>query len=409
MTQSPVKQQLTSLLTERGEEVKHWLRTGFALTPPSFYSSVDIRHSGHKLVPVDTNLFPAGFNQLSEPSRTEASVRIQAFFARQEVAIKRVLIIPENHTRNLGYLDNLQALKRLIEGAGYEVQLGRLDLEAGNPLRLEDSSGGELVQYALCKDGNHLACCNGFVPDAIVVNNDMTSGSPDQLRGITQLVVPAIGQGWYRRKKSIHFDAYADVAQQFARDFNLDSWLIAALHHRCGHVDFKERKGVECVALGVDKVLRQVAEKYRAYGISETPYAYVKADAGTYGMGIMVVRSGEEVIEMNKKSRNKMQVIKEGVQSTEVIIQEGVPTVDVVEGAIAEPMLYLIDGHPVGGAYRVNDERDSYSNLNAAGMRFVPMCTEESKECMRRSPIALISQLATLAAAREEYGEEYSI
>lgn len=409
MTDSPVKTALYTLLDERGDEVRARLRTAFAISPPSFYSSVDIRHSGHKLVPVDTNLFPAGFNHLSAPSQAEAIKHIQGFLARQAVPIKRALIIPENHTRNLGYLDNLQALKSLIERAGCEVQLGRLDLEKGQPLTLQDSQGGELIQYSLCKEGNILTCGNGFVPELIVVNNDMTSGSPDALKGVTQLVVPAVGQGWYRRKKSIHFDAYADVAHQFARDFDLDPWLICALHHRCGHVSFKERKGVECVALGVDKLLRQVAQKYREYGIDETPYAYIKADAGTYGMGIMMVRSGEEVIEMNKKNRNKMNVIKEGVHSTEVIIQEGVPTIDEVQGASAEPMVYLIDGHSVGGAYRTNEQRDGYNNLNAAGMRFVPMCVEASAECMTRSPIALISQLATLAAAREEYGEEYSI
>ncbi len=229
------------------------------------------------------------------------------------------------------------------------------------------------------------------------------------LKGITQLIVPAIGQGWYRRKKSIHFDAYADVAHRFAQQFNLDPWLIAAQHHRCGLVNFKDRKGIECVALGVDKVLRLIADKYAQYGIEEEPYVFVKADSGTYGMGIMIVRSGDEVIEMNKKSRNKMNAIKEGVQTTEVIIQEGVPTIDLIEDAQAEPMVYLINGHPVGGAHRVNGERDAYNNLNAKGMRFVPMCQDASKECMSRSPIALISQLATLAAAREEYGEEYSI
>jgi glutamate--cysteine ligase len=404
---SPVRAALYALLETRADDVKAWLRDGFAQTPPCFYSSVDVRHSGQKLVPVDTNLFPAGFNHLSAPSQTEAIAHIQGFIARQKGAIQRVLIIPENHTRNLGYLSNLQALKSLFERAGFEAQIGRLD--ATETLTLEDAEGRALLQHPLQKDGNCLCTTDGFKPDMIVVNNDLTSGSPEILKGITQLIVPAIGQGWYRRKKSIHFDAYAQVARQFAAAFNLDQWLIAAEHHKCGRVNFKERQGIECVALGVDKLLRKVAEKYAQYGIDETPYAFIKADSGTYGMGIMIVRSGDEVIEMNKKSRNKMNTTKEGAQTSEVIIQEGVPTIDEVDGGMAEPMVYLIDGHPVGGAYRVNAQRDAYNNLNAAGMHFVPMCVDASQECMSRSPIALISQLATLAAAREEYGEEYSI
>ncbi len=404
---SPVREALYALLNERADEVKTWLREGFTRTPPCFYSSVDVRHSGHKLVPVDTNLFPAGFNHLSAPSKAEAIGHIKSFMARQNTPIHRVLIIPENHTRNLGYLSNLQALKNLFERAGCETQIGRLD--ADETLTLQDAEGLELLQYPLQKDGNCLCTSSGFKPDMIVVNNDLTSGSPEPLRGVTQLIVPAIGQGWYRRKKSIHFDAYAEVARQFSAAFDLDPWLIAAEHHKCGRVNFKERQGIECVALGVDKLLRQVAEKYAQYGIDETPYAFIKADSGTYGMGIMIVRSGDEVIEMNKKSRNKMNAIKEGVQTTEVIIQEGVPTIDEVDGGMAEPMVYLIDGHPVGGAYRVNEQRDAYNNLNATGMHFVPMCVDAATECMSRSPIALISQLATLAAAREEYGENYSI
>ena len=33
---------------------------------PAFYGSVDLRNAGYKLAPVDMNLFPGGFNNLSE-------------------------------------------------------------------------------------------------------------------------------------------------------------------------------------------------------------------------------------------------------------------------------------------------------------------------------------------------------
>jgi hypothetical protein len=77
-------------------------------------------------------------------------------------------------------------------------------------------------------------------------------------------------------------------------------------------------------------------------------------------------------------------------------------------------MLYLIDGHAVGGAYRVNDQRDTTTNLNAAGMRFVRMCDEDEMKGMivpncHFGALGLIAELASLAAPREEYGENYSI
>ena len=107
-------------------------------------------------------------------------------------------------------------------------------------------------------------------------------------------------------------------------------------------VNFGEKQGLECVAMGVEKVLHKIRTHYARYGITSEPYVYVKSDSGTYGMGIMTVKSGDEMLEINKKIRNKMNAIKEGVQSTEVIIQEGVPTADAVEGSPAEPMLYLV-------------------------------------------------------------------
>ncbi len=133
-------------------------------------------------------------------------------------------------------------------------------------------------------------------------------------------------------------------------------------------------------------------------------------------MGIMTVRSGDEVYEINKKIRNKMNVIKEGVHSSEVIIQEGVPTIDRVEDGPAEPMIYLVDAFAVGGAYRVNATRDAQNNLNATGMRFVGMCDEQEsmpehvavREC-KFGALGLVGALASLAARREEYGEQYSI
>ena len=36
---------------------------------PPFYCSVDLRNAGYKLAPVDTNLFPAGFNNLNPTLR----------------------------------------------------------------------------------------------------------------------------------------------------------------------------------------------------------------------------------------------------------------------------------------------------------------------------------------------------
>ena len=407
-----ILEELRQLALSRGEEIRTWMDARRQEAGAPFYSSVDVRHAGFKLSPVDTNLFPAGFNQLSHAARERAAERIRSRLTRYQ-PVTRVLVIPENHTRNTGYIDNLAALRDVLQLAGCSVEIGSL-LATDAPIEVTTSKGEVIREMPLSREGSLLKVADGFCPQLIVLNNDLTSGLPEVLRGVAQPIAPRPTQGWYRRRKSIHFDAYDKLAKEFAMAFDIDPWTISAEFHKCGHVDFGEKQGLDCVAMGVEKVLHKIRNRYAHYGITDEPYVYVKSDSGTYGMGIMTVRSGDEVIEINKKLRNKMNVIKEGVQSTEVIIQEGVPTVDLVEGAPAEPMLYLIDGHAVGGAYRVNDQRDAQNNLNATGMRFVGMCDEgeqsgASVPSCQFGALGLIAELASLAAPREEYGEGFSI
>lgn len=411
---TPVLDQLRDLIATRGDEITAWMDARRMESGAPFYSSVDLRHAGFKLAPVDTNLFPAGFNKLSAAARARASHFAKARLGRCSQPITRLLVIPENHTRNQGYIDNLAALKSVLEGAGAEVVIGSLAAQAGAPIEVTASDGTVLEQLPLLRHGSSLSAEGGFTPQMIILNNDLTSGLPEVLRGVAQPIAPRPSQGWHRRRKSIHFDAYDKLAREFADAFQIDPWLISSESHKCGRVNFGEKQGLECVAMGVEKVLHKVRAHYAKYGITDTPYVYVKSDAGTYGMGIMTVESGEEMLEINKKIRNKMNVIKEGVQSTEVVIQEGIPTRDVIDGAPAEPMMYLLDSHAVGGAYRINRSRDALGNLNATGMEFVGMCDEGEKgnvamPSCQFGALGLIAELASLAAPREEYGEGYSI
>lgn len=399
---------LDDLIQNRNPEIEDWLHAKRNQHVPHFYTSVDLRHSGAKLAPVDTNLFPAGFNNISPAARSRATRLMHDRLG----GAKRVLIVPENHTRNLYYLENLAILASLVEHAGAEVQIG--NLAATETLTLESVSGKQVIEHPLARKGKVLSTVGGFTPDMVLLNNDCTSGAPEILEGLSQPVQPPVKMGWYNRRKTEHFRAYEEITQEFATAFGFDPWLIGATFHRCGVVNFEQRTGIECVALGVDKVLHAVRRKYQEHGIKEEPYVYVKADSGTYGMGVMTVRSSEELMEINKKTRNKMGGLKEGTRNTEVIIQEGIPTIDTAQGAIAEPMIYLVDGVPVGGAYRVNDTRDALTNLNAPGMRFLGMCDEgecgdEVKESVETPKcnfgvFGLISALAALAAGREVYG-----
>jgi glutamate--cysteine ligase len=180
------------------------------------------------------------------------------------------------------------------------------------------------------------------------------------------------------RRKTNHFQAYEEVAKKFAKLLGMDPWLINPMYTQCGEVNFSEGAGIECVKSNADALLSKIRRKYKEYGINEKPFVIVKADNGTYGMGIMTVRDVKELDEINRRTRNKMSVVKDGQGVTEVIIQEGVPTYERMNDSVAEPVVYMMDRYVVGGFYRVHAERGIDENLNAPGARFVPLAFAES-------------------------------
>ncbi|HHB92201.1 MAG TPA: glutamate--cysteine ligase, partial [Thioploca sp.] len=52
-------------LLSKQAEIEYWLRNQWQNIQIPFYASVDLRNAGFKLAPIDTNLFPAGFNNLN--------------------------------------------------------------------------------------------------------------------------------------------------------------------------------------------------------------------------------------------------------------------------------------------------------------------------------------------------------
>lgn len=402
---------LKKLYDNHCDDVEGWLASKRAEAAPFFYSSVDLRHSGLRLAPVDTNLFPAGFNNISPAAFNRTVKNIKHFIAEHYPQTNKIVIIPENHTRNLPYFDNLATLLNLFNNAGVEVKIGSLVAPAGEILEFTSANGVCITQYPITKHHDTLILEDGFTPELIIMNNDMTSGVPEILHNITQPIIPSTRMGWYQRRKSVHFKEYKKLATDFGLTFDIDSWLISAESKHCGMVNFKDSSSLDCLATSIDNIIAIAKIKHAEYGVLQDPYIYVKADSGTYGMGIMTVNSGSEILELNKKERNKMLTIKEGAVVSEVIIQEGIATIDKVDDSPAEPMVYLIDGIPIGGMYRVNNSRDEFGNLNAAGMRFTGMCDESEDDCGRWKKIAncnfrshgIIASIAALAAAREQY------
>jgi len=401
--------------------IEHWFRTQWLEYAAPFYASVDLRNAGFKLAPVDTNLFPGGFNNLNPEFLSLCVQAAQVAIEKVCPEARRLLIIPENHTRNTYYLRNVYALVHIMKAAGLDVRVGSISPEITQITRLETHDGQALVLEPVVREKNRIVLkasqldgvpYEAFDSCAILLNNDLSAGVPAILNGIEQNLIPPLHAGWATRRKSQHFAAYDRVVNEFSKVLGIDGWLINPYFDTCDRIDFHARIGEECLASKVEGLLDKIRTKYTEYGITQEPFVIVKADAGTYGMGIMTVKSPDDVRDLNRKTRNKMSVIKEGQTVSEVILQEGVYTFESINEAVAEPVVYMMDHFVIGGFYRVHTERAVDENLNAPGMQFIPLAFEKPctlPDCAgapdappnRFYAYGVVARLALLAAAIE--------
>jgi glutamate--cysteine ligase len=401
---------LEQQLLAQSIRIEHWFRGQWQDHAPPFYGSVDLRNSVYKLAPVDTNLFPGGFNNLNPDFH---ALCVQAAMTAVEKVCpdaRDALLIPENHTRNPFYLQNVATIARILRHAGMNVRIGSLLPDLAEPMTVDLPDGKKLKLEPLKRNGNRLGV-EGFDPCVVLLNNDLSAGIPDILRGVEQPLFPPPHAGWAVRRKSNHFAAYDDVAKDFAQHIGIDPWVINPYFEMCGKIKFQTHEGEECLAGYVSEMLDDIRAKYKEYGIADDPFVIVKADAGTYGMGIMTVKDASEVVGLNRKQRNKMAVVKEGMEVHEVLVQEGVYTFETVRDAVAEPVVYMIDRFVVGGFYRLNTQRGKDQNLNAPGMQFEQLafaepCSSPDPDDPNCAPnrfyaYGVIARLALLAASVE--------
>jgi len=375
--QGPINE-LEQRILDSMPAIERWFRLEWMEHTPPFYSSVDIRNAGFKLAPVDTNLYPGGWNNLTPEMLPLAVQAAMAAIEKICPEARNLLLIPENHTRNTFYLSNVAQLRRIFNMAGLNVRIGSINPEIKKPTVFDLPSGDSVTLEPVVRSKRRLGL-KDFDPCTILLNNDLSAGVPGILEDLNeQYLLPPLHAGWSTRRKSRHFQSYEEVAKRFGKLLGIDSWLINPMFSKCGEVNFAEGSGMEVLASNVDVMLTKIRRKYKEYGIKDKPFVVVKADNGTYGMGIMTVRDAKELEAVNRRTRNKMSVIKDGQEVNELIIQEGVLTNEHINDAVAEPVVYMMDRYVVGGFYRVHAERGVDENLNAPGASFVPLAFAES-------------------------------
>lgn len=392
------KEELEHFVTENWNNINEYLDQEMNGLPRPIYSSVDIRESKTKFAPVDHNIYPAGFNNLCMLDLDAATNAFAKTIKEKSPEAKTVAILPESHTKNTFYLDNIAILGKAIRDAGYELLFVSLDetLFESETLELVSASGYDVnIHKGRFNENGELLAGDRKI-DFVVLNNDQSDPIEANWNDIKTPIHPSPKIGWFARQKIMHFEYYNKVVQEFASKFSINPDLLEARFKKVEEVDFSGKQGLEKIASAVDELLSPLPDGTNAF---------VKASQGTYGMGISVVSSGKEILEMNRKGRNKMDVGKNKIKFTTILVQEGVETTLKYEDMPAEVAIYLVDGHSVGGFMRANSQRDSKANLNSRGMVFKKFCISEIRENQdhkcKEAVYSIVARLSTLASCYE--------
>jgi glutamate--cysteine ligase len=356
---------LAQRLEDNREMITQWMRRKRSEVPIPIYGSVDIRDSGWKIAVVDANHFPAGFNNVSKDDESRISSLLGEHILRKHPGCKWVHLYPEAHTRNPGYVENIATIKRLIIGAGFRCTVGSPELEGHGSL---DGITGPLILDQVIVDGEVLLIGNEK-PDLVMLNNDLTEG---MLPGLEKnQVSPPPHMGWQRRRKSEHYACLQSYVNEIAEMLDIDPWHLLTdwfvSEDKCLEKDTCRK----ILAAEVDEFLARISERYDKLGIEREPVAFIKNDRGTYGLGIMAVTSGDQLLTLSNRKFKRLMYSKGGADVDNFLIQEGVPTMlKTSEGAPVEPVVYLVDGEAASWFYRINSKKGEMENLNSPSAEF---------------------------------------
>jgi glutamate--cysteine ligase len=358
--------------------IERWFRLEWMEHTPPFYSSVDVRNAGFKLAPVDTNLYPGGWNNLTVEMLPLAVQAAMAAIEKICPEARNLLVIPENGQPSSFYLANLAQLQRIFNMAGLNVRIGSIDPAIKKNTTFGLQNGDHVTLEPVVRSKRRLGL-KDFDPCTILLNNDLSAGVPGILEDIhEQYLLPPLHAGWATRRKSKHFKCYEEVAKRMGKLLGVDSWLINPMFDKCGEVDLATDAGLESLSTHVDALLAKIRRKYKEYGIKEKPFVVVKADNGTHGLGIVTVRDASDLAALGQKAQASVSGTPAAPLPHDILIQEGVLTNERMNDAVAEPVVYMMDRYVVGGFYRIHAERGVDENLNAPGSSFVPLAFEQS-------------------------------
>ncbi|NCG42888.1 MAG: hypothetical protein GWO84_05055 [Euryarchaeota archaeon] len=359
----------SQILESKREQITAWMAKKRSEVPIPIYGSVDVRDAGWKVAVVDANHFPAGFNNVSKEDEPHLAKLLKNHISRIKSECKWVHLYPESHTRNAGYIENVATIQRLLIHSGFRCTVGSPELSAhGSLAGISGPLHLSRVELKL-ENGTEELFVEGERPCLILLNNELTEGIVPGLSANN--VSPPPSMGWHRRRKSEHYVCLQKYVDEMAQLLEIDSWHLMANWFVSENKCLDEENCRVALAKEVDEFIENIRAKYESLGIEREPVVFVKNDRGTYGLGIMAVKEGKELLELSNRKMKKLMYSKGGADVENFLIQEGVPTLLTEKGgAPVEPVVYLVDGEAASWFYRINDKKGDMDNLNSPSAEF---------------------------------------
>lgn len=362
--------ELEQRLLDARPVVERWFRQEWLDHVPPLYCEVTVRNAGFKLAPIGTNPFPDGWHHLTEDALPLAAQAVRATLERLCPPARNVLIVPKSGPLSNLYLAGLERLCRIFRVAQFDVRLGSIDpgLASSRELPL---AGGRVLTLAPAQRERSRLSLRHFDPCVVVLNDGLESGAPGILEGLReQHLMPPLPMGTAVRRKNLGLRCYDRVSHGFARLVGIDPWLIRSMFVHCDVPDLHCKSGLEALREHIHVLLAQVRHKHKEYGISGKPFVIIKTDQGPCGAGVVTLHDPRELQQHDlalalKPARSQL--------GRQIVVQEGVRTNERIGAAPAEPVIYAIGHHVVGGFYRVSGGAGDDENLHTPDADFVPL------------------------------------
>jgi glutamate--cysteine ligase len=387
---------------QRSKVICDWYEAKASKLAVPIYSSYDIRDAGFKVSNVDANIFPAGFNNICPTDKESAPDLLKSYLdTRYGSKTNRILLITEEHTQNPYYWDNVYTILSLLKSAGREVMVS-FPRALDSALTLTSATGHSIqVHTGDLKSAEVLK----FDPQLVISNNDFSESREEWADALSLPMNPPRELGWYQRKKSRYFKHYNSLVDEMAEVSGFDPFLLSVKTEVNNSFDVGNEDSRKVLAEQVDQMLAGLKETYKSKGINQEPFVFVKNNSGTYGLAVIRVSSGKEVLDWNYKAKKKMKAAKGGRDVEEVIIQEGIPSIVQSDGASAEPVIYMIGCQLAGGFLRTHSEKSGTESLNSPGAVYKRLCVSDLNVSLAGSPLENVygwsAKLGLLAIALE--------